>query len=372
MRTTQFCLFCILSFCANCQKYYLFIGSYTDSGSKGIYVYTFNASTGDAAFVSNTTGIVNPSYLTISPDAKYVYACTETRTANAGSISSFSFDRKNGSLQFINKQSSGGDNPVYVSVHKSGKWVVCGNYTGGSVSAFRVMKNGGIAEASQVIKHIGNSSDSARQDKSHVHSTIYSHDYGYLFVPDLGLDKVMIYKFLMQSTLPLQTGEQPFVRTLAGSGPRHFAFHPNGKFAYLAEEMGGAVDVYHYTVGKLDSIQRIATHPAETKGPFGAADIHVSPDGLFLYVTNRGKENNIAIFSIDATNGKLKPIGYEPTLGLVPRNFVIEPSGKFLLVANQGSGNIVVFKRNRQTGLLQATKTQIRVPEVSCLQMVRR
>ncbi|MGI8637602.1 MAG: lactonase family protein [Segetibacter sp.] len=372
MRQVLFFFFTILSFCANCQKYYLFIGSYTDSGSKGIYVYTFDASTGNAAFVSNTNGIVNPSFLTISPGGNFIYACTETRTANAGSISSFSFNKKNGSLQFINKQSSGGDNPVYVSAHRDGRWVVCGNYTGGSVAALAVNKDGSLSPAAQVIKHTGGSVDSVRQDRSHVHSTIFSPDYRHLYVPDLGLDKVMIYRFSEQAAIPLTSTSQQFIRTVPGSGPRHFAFHPNGKYGYLAEEMGGFVDVYKRAGDTLQQIQRIPAHRAETRGPFGSADIHTSPDGRFLYVTNRAKENNIAIFSIGKTTGKLTPVGYESTRGEGPRNFIIEPSGKFLLVANQLSGNIVIFKRNIKTGLLQATGKEIAVPEVSCLQMLKR
>lgn len=371
MRLLLFSLFFLFFINAGSQKYFLFIGSYTGSGSKGIYVYKFDAATGNIEFISNTEGVVNPSYLTISYNGKFIYSCTETRTENAGSISSFSFDRKNGKLQFLNKQSTGGDNPVYVSTHKSGKWVVCGNYTGGSVSAFRINKDGSLLPASQVINHSGKSVDRERQDKPHVHSTVFSPDYNHLYVPDLGLDKVMIYKFSKQLSQPLKLAIQPFVLTTPGSGPRHFAFHPNGKFAYLAEEMGGSVAVYAFNNGRLDSIQRIPTHPTATKGPFSAADIHVSPGGQFLYVTNRGKENNIAIFSIDLKKGKLTSIGYDSTLGEVPRNFIIEPSGKYLLVANQLSGNIVIFKRNKQTGLLQATGKQIKVPEVSCLQMLK-
>lgn len=371
MRLLLFSLFFIFSINACSQKYFLFIGSYTGSGSKGIYVYKFDAATGNIQFISNTENVVNPSYLTISNNGKFIYSCTETRTANVGSISSFLFDRKNGKLQFLNKQPSGGDNPVYVSTHKSGKWVVCGNYTGGSVSAFRISKDGSLLPPNQVIKHLGKSVDPERQDKSHVHSTVFSPDYNHLYVPDLGLDKVMIYKFSKNLSQPLQTASQPFVSTTPRSGPRHFSFHPNGKFAYLAEEMGGCVAVYAFQNGRLDSIQRIPTHPATTKGPFSAADIHVSPDGRFLYVTNRGSDNNIAIFSIDPKNGKLTSVGYESTLGEVPRNFIIEPSGRYLLVANQLTGNVVIFKRNKQTGLLEATGKQIKVPEVSCLQMMK-
>lgn len=367
------CLCCLLPvLTARCQQYFLFAGTYTHTGSKGIYVYRFNAATGALDSVSCTDNVVNPSYLAIAPGGNYLYACTETKTINAGSISVFSFNRHTGRLTFINKQPSGGDNPVYVAVHRSGKWAVMGNYTGGSLSVFPIHPDGSVAPLSQNIVYQGKSVDAARQDKPHVHSVNFSPDQHYLFVPDLGTDKVMIYHFDEQAQQPLQPASQPYVVTMPGSGPRHMAFHPNKRFAYLVEEMAGAVVAYRYNAanGNLDSLQRIFTHRAGAGGPFRSADIHVSPDGRFLYVSNREAEKNIAIFSIDPASGKLTSIGYEPTLGTEPRNFIIEPSGKYLLVANQESNNIVVFKRNARTGLLHPTGVQASLPLPACLQML--
>ena len=368
MRWFLIFLFIPVSLCAYSQKYFLFIGTYTGSGSKGIYVYTFNASTGKVQWISNTEAI-NPSYLAIAPGSKLLYACTETRTANAGGISAFRFDREKGTLTFINKQSSGGDNPAYVSVHKSGKWVIPGNYSGGSLSAFLVNEDGSLRPYSQLIQHTGTSVNKQRQDMPHVHSTVFSPKGDYLFVPDLGLDKVMIYKFNASAEKPLQPASPAFISTTPGSGPRHFIFHPNKKWAYLIEEMGGAVSAYQYKKGRLDVMQRIFTHADTATGEFGSADIHISPDGKFLYASNRGRENNIAIFSIDK-KGKLSLAGFQSTMGVQPRNFTIDPSGKYLLAANQRTGNIVIFKRDINTGLLHYTGEQINIPEPVCLKMM--
>src|ERR1035437_3695900 len=222
MRSVLLCLLLSISLAASCQKYFLFIGTYTGSGSKGIYVYTFDAATGKAQWVSNTEGIVNPSYLAIAPGGLLLYACTETRTADAGGISAFRFNRAKGSLTFINKQSSGG-----------------ANYSGGSLSAFPVNANGSLQPFSQLIQHTGTSVNKQRQEKAHVHATVFSPEGDHLFVPDLGMDKVMIYKFNSSAQKPLQSESPAFVNTEPGSGPRHFLFHPNKRWAYLIEEMGG-------------------------------------------------------------------------------------------------------------------------------------
>ena len=353
------------------QEYFLFIGTYTGTGSKGIYVYRFDAATGKATWVSNTDSVVNPSFLAVSPDGKMLYACTETRTVNAGGVSAFRFDKKTGRLSFVNKQSSGGDNPAYVSIDKKGKWVIAGNYSGGSLAAFPVKSDGSIQPYSQLIQHEGKGVNKDRQEKAHVHATVFSPDNNYLMVPDLGLDKVMIYCFQPSSAKPLYAANPPAAVSTPGSGPRHFTFHPNNKWAYLIEEMAGAVVAYSYKNGKLDSVQRIYTHPDTLKSQPGSADIHISPDGRFLYASNRGKENNIAIFSIDQSTGKLSAAGYQSTMGEIPRNFCIDPSGNFLLAANQESGNVVIFRRNKQSGMLTPTGEELKIPKPVCLKMLK-
>lgn len=371
---TPFRLLAILmlfSFVGYGQSYYMFIGTYTGKGSKGIYVYQFNASTGKLNWISNTDSVVNPSYLAVSPNGKTIYAVTETATNNTGSVSAFSFDRASGKLSFINKQPSGGANPCYVAVNKTGKWVTVGNYSGGSASAFKINTDGSLQPYSQLIQHEGKGIHAQRQEKPHVHSTVFSPQQDYLFVPDLGLDKVMIYSFKPTEEKPLQPAEPPFAASIAGSGPRHFTFHPTKAFAYLIEELSGTVVAYTYKKGVLTFLQRIPTRPANFTGAPGSADIHISPDGKFLYASNRGQENTITIFSIDGKNGRLQVKGFQSTQGSTPRNFTIDPTGKYLLVANQNSNNVVVFRRNASTGLLTPTGEEISIPNPVCLKMMK-
>jgi 6-phosphogluconolactonase len=371
MRSSLFTLLLVFSYAAIAQSYYMFVGTYTNKGSKGIYVYKFDAATGRTELLTNTDSIVNPSYLAIAPNKKYVYAVTETATNNTGSISAFAFDRATNKLTFINKQPSGGANPCYVTVNKTAKWVFVGNYSGGNLSAYPVNTDGSLQPFSQVIQHTGAGVNKQRQEKAHVHATVLSPAEDYLFTPDLGEDKVYIYKFDGAKKQPLTAANPPFATSDPGSGPRHFTFHPNNKYAYLIEELSGSVVAYKYHQGQLTRIQRIITHPNDYKGVIGSADIHVSPDGKFLYASNRGEENTITIFSIDKKSGILTLKGYQPTLGQTPRNFNIDPSGNYLLVANQATDNIVVFKRDKQTGLLQETGEQIKVPTPVCIQMMK-
>jgi 6-phosphogluconolactonase len=378
------CLFIGLSyfFAARAQSYYLLVGTYTNmgsnspnppkdsTGSKGIYVYRWDAATGHARFLSHTTGVVNPSYLDIAPDKVHVYACTETRTAGAGSISAFSLDRGAGELRFINKVPGGGDNPVYVSVHRSGRWVAIANYTGGNLSVFPIRTDGAVLPYVQNIQHSGHSINPTRQEKSHLHSVVFSPDNRTLYAQDLGEDSISIYGFDSGVERPLR--DESKVATMPGSGPRHLTFHPNGRYAYLIEELGGCIDVFKYYpgTGRLLLLQRIAAHADTAKGPFRSSDIHVSADGRFLYAANRGSEGNLAIFAVDAAKGTLQAIGYQPVLGQEPRNFMLDPTGQFLLVANQESNAVVVFRVDKQTGLLQPTGERLELPSPTCLKMV--
>lgn len=368
---------------ARAQSYYLLVGTYTNmgsnsasppkdsTGSKGIYVYRWDAATGHARFLSHTTGVVNPSYLDIAPDKVHVYACTETRTAGAGSISAFLLDRGAGTLQFINKEPAGGDNPVYVSVHRSGRWVAMANYTGGNLSVFPIRADGAVLPYVQNIQHTGHSINPVRQEKSHLHSVVFSPDNRTLYAQDLGEDSISIYGFDSGVERPLHVNE-PKVPITPGSGPRHLTFHPNGRYAYLIEELGGCVDVFRYYpgTGRLQLLERTAAHADTARGPFRSSDIHVSADGRFLYVSNRDGEGNLAIFAIDAAKGTLRTIGYQAVFGKEPRNFTLDPTGQFLLVANQDSNTIVVFKVDKITGLLHPTGERIEVPSPSCLKMV--
>lgn len=364
----SFC-FSLVSLCISAQNYYLFIGTYTSGGSKGIYVYDFNSQTGVARWVSNTDSSANPSFLTIAPDGKHLYAVNEVSRSQAGLVAAYAFNSKTGKLSFINQQSSGSENPCHISISQNGKWLAVANYTGGSLAAFPVNADGSIKPFAQHIIHSGKGVNPDRQEKAHVHSVFFSPDEKFLFSPDLGTDQVYAYQFNPNDAKPLKPAPVPYITTTPGSGPRHIDFSPGGKYMYLIEEMGGSVNAYAYHNGITKYIQRIATHPANYKGQPGNADIHISPDGKFLYASNRGDENNIAIFSINAA-GKLTTLGYQSTMGVQPRNFMIDPTGNFLLAANQKTNNIVVFKRNKATGLLQALPKQIEIPSPVCLKML--
>jgi 6-phosphogluconolactonase len=371
MRHCLLAAFLFLSFCCWAQDYYLLIGTYTQKGSKGIYVYRFNTTTGKAEWVSNTDSAANPSFIAIAPDKKHIYAVSETGGKNPSKVSSYAFDKSTGKLSLVNQQLAGGDGPCHVAVSKNNKWVTVANYGGGSLAVFPINNDGSLSPYSQAIQHEGSSVNKQRQDKPHVHETVFSPAQDYLFTPDLGTDKVVVYKFNSSASKPLSPAPTPFVKVNPGNGPRHITFHPNGKFAYVIEEMSGTVGAYNYSKGNLTSIQTIATHPADFKGQPGSAEVDLSPDGKFLYASNRGQENNIAIFSVNPANGKLQLKGYQPTLGKAPRHFIIDPSGNYLLAANQDSDNIVIFKRNKQTGLLQETGEQIKVSMPVCLQLLR-
>jgi 6-phosphogluconolactonase len=345
----------------------VFIGSFNwDKTTEGIYVYELDTINGTLSKITSFTGIANPSYLTTSPNGRFIYACTESKTPQAGSVSSFEFNYPNRSFIFLNSQPSGGENPVYVSVHKNGKWLLDANYTEGSVSVYPLAEDGKIKEITQNIHFEEGSIHAQRQDRSHIHAAVFSPSFDSVFLPDLGADKIRCYQFDPLKKEPLQPASIPIINVLPGSGPRHFTFHPTGKFAYCMDELSGTIDMYNYKNGTLYHHQRIDTHTLDLKTDFESADIHVSPDGKFLYASNRGKENNIAIFTI-TTDGTLKVKGYQPTCGVHPRIFAIDPSGKFLIVANVNSNNVVVFRRNADTGALNRTG-EVTIKAPSCVQ----
>lgn len=350
----------------------MLVGTYTNGSSKGIYVYKFNSANGESkqvGFVKSS----NPSFITVSPNEKYVYAVNEDADSagSGGRVSSFSFDKITGLLTPINQKPSNGNHPCYVAIDKSGRWVIAGNYSSGTVAVLPVLKDGSLNNPVTTVQHYGKSINTERQNSPHVHATVLSPDNKFLFVPDLGLDKIMIYRFNKRRG-KLKPATQPFIVTAPGTGPRHFVFHPNLQYAYLAEELTGNIAVFRYlnVAGHLVLIQNISTLPSGKTGTAGSADIHVSVDGKFLYASNRGTHNSIAIFAVDKETGKLTLVGHQSTMGKTPRNFNFDPSGNFLLVANQNSDEIVIFKIDRNTGLLTDTEKRIAVSKPVCIKWI--
>ncbi len=352
--------------------HYLIVGTYTSGKSEGIYVFRFNPENAESVSVSKATGIKNPSFLTVSPDNRFIYSVEELNgTGNSGKVVAYTFNQQDGRLNKINDQPSGGDDPCYITIDKTGKWVIVGNYSSGSLAVLPVNNDGSLGKPTSIIVHKGSSVNKDRQEKPHVHATVLSADNRFLFVPDLGTDRVMVYAFNTK-TGKLTTAKKPFASARPGSGPRHFEFHPSGKYAYLMEELTGTVTAFTYdaAAGALKAFQTISSLPSDYKGPIGSADIHVSPDGKFVYASNRGESNTLAIYAVDPATGKLTYMAHQSTLGKIPRNFNLDPSGNYLLVANQNSDEIVIFKRDIETGLLTDTGKRVAVPTPVCLKWI--
>lgn len=352
------------------KEMHLLIGTYSNKDkSNGIAVYRFNTQTGTFSTTVPVTVVDNASYLAISKDRKNVYAVSEMGGGN-GSVSAFSFNPLSGALSFLNNVKSEGDHPCYVSVDDKKKFVFVANYSGGNLLSIPLKADGSLGSEAQNIQHEGSSINKNRQEKPHVHSVVLSPDDRYLLVQDLGADKIFQYKVDVTKPKALSPAETPFTSVKPGGGPRHLAFHPNGKYAYLVLELEAAVMAFDYKDGKLSHKQTITMLSEEFKGNVSAADIHVSPDGKFLYASNRGEANEIAIYSIDKKS-RLTLIGNQSVLGKTPRNFAIDPSGNYLLAANQESNDITIFKRDLKTGLLTPTGKKIEIDKPVCLKFVK-
>ena len=345
------------------QNANLLVGTYTQKGSKGIYVFNFDTATGKAVELSHTDSCVSPSFLTITKDKQFVYAVNET---SEGAISAYHL--ANNKLSFLQQKSTKGADPCYITLSPDEHNIFVANYTGGSIAQFHRFADGLLSNAQQFIQHVGKSVNTTRQEKAHVHGTFFSPNGDYLFTPDLGMDQVSIYPYQSTASLPLDITKSKSITSKPGAGPRHIAFSKNGKILYIIEELTGSISVYSFVKGQTSLLQTVFTHPAHFTGAPGSADIHISPDGLFLYASNRGTENNIAKFPVLA-NGKLdeKRMALFASGGSKPRNFTISEDGNWLLVANQDSDNIVIFKRNKITGVLINTGNSIKVSMPVCL-----
>lgn len=347
------------------QKTYVFLGSYNvEKSSDGIFVYELNKDNGNLSKVTSISGFLNPSFLAVSKDGKTVFSGTESRTKVEGGVRSFTFNPEKRSLEYINYQKSGGVNPVYLTLHKNGKWLVNANYNDGTFSIFPIAKNESIEPAAQSFKFEEGSINPERQESSHVHSAVFSPDGKYLFLPDLGADKIRCYQFKNDKKQPLKECKIPFTKTASGNGPRHMTFHPNGNFAYGTEELSGTVSVYAYEKGTLKNIQTLVNDEDPKKINLETSDVQISPDGKFLYVGNRSAENNIIIYSI-LENGTLKRVGQQSTFGKNPRVFAIDESGKFLITTNTVSGDIAVLERDFETCLLKKVGEDLNIKGVS-------
>jgi 6-phosphogluconolactonase len=365
-----FCAMFFLNLHAQNPIYYLLVGTYTDGGANdGIYVYRFNPNKGEATFVSKTSGVENPSWLCISKDGKFVYSVNENSGDKPGEVSAFAFDKKKGELTFLNKQPTDGFAPAHITIDDAGKNVITANYNGGNISVFKTNDDGSLQPHVQLVGHEGYGVNVQRQEMPHPHEVVFSPDEKYLFSPDLGNDRLYQYNFNGSDPKNVLTpaGDPGYYTIDDGFGPRHITFSPDGKTAYMLNELAGNIIVFSYSNGKLTPVQTIASSTAGDKNDRGSAEIAITPNGKFLYTSNRGADNNISLYKVQ-TDGTLLENGHQ-AVGANPRGFMIDPTGRFLLVASQNDNTIQIFVINKNYGLLQDAGTKIEVQKPTCLQM---
>ena len=384
LRLASLCLL-VLSAGVLCfgKDYTLFVGTYTQSGSKGIYGLHYDSATGKVGPVGLAAETSNPSFLTVDRAGKFLYSVNEVNNyqgAESGSVSAFSIDGRRGKLGLLNQVASGGAGPCYIALDKSGKFALIANYSTGNVAVLPISGDGRLQEASSVVKDEGAlGPNEARQEKPHAHWVETTARNRFAYVADLGLDRVLIYKFdatkgilSAGGTAANASGKSDFfsAHLAPGTGPRHVAFSADGNFMFVLGELDSTVTVFAND-GKetYRAIQKISVLPAGFVGKNAAAEIAIHPDGKTLYASNRG-DDSIAVFSIDRESGKLTFVQRVPSGGKVPRHFAIDPSGKRLLVANQDSGNIVEFEIDEATGRLKSGRDVAKVPSAVCLVFV--
>ena len=354
------------------QKRLLYVGTYTDHGSKGIYAYRFDSSHGKLTSLGLAAETPEPSFLAIDSSGRFLYAVNETVSYNGqptGAVSAFAIHPETGKLSLLNQVSSRDQGPAHIALDRTGKNALVANYTLGSVAVLPVMEDGRLAEASSFVQHEGSSVNPERQKGPHAHAIALSPDNRFAVVADLGLDQLLIYRFdAAKGTL----GEKPeVVKTKPGAGPRHLVFSSDGRFLYVINELQSTIETYSYNAGTgaPHELQTVSTLPQGFRGNNTAAEIEIDPSGNFLFASNRG-EDSVAVFAINSATGGLTHIETVPSGGKTPRNFAIDPTGSWLLVANQDSDSIVVFSIDRKTGRLTSTGEMLKVPSPTCLKFV--
>lgn len=347
----------------------VYVGTYTTGRSEGIYICRLDLSTGKLKQIDVAKGVANPSFLTVDPQTRFLYAVNEVKEFEgkaSGAVSAFSIDHATGALKFINQQSSGGGGPCHLSLDGTGKFLLVANYDAGSFEVLPI-RQGALGAPVDFIQHRGSSVNPKRQAGPHAHCVVTDKNNRRVFVTDLGLDKIMIYEFDSR-TGKLTPNQKPWLKTKPGAGPRHFAFHRNGRWAYVINEIDSTMSTLAYdaATGELRETQTISTLPASFGGKSSGAELQVAPSGKFLYGSNRG-DDSIVVFSIDQTSGKLGLVDHTSTQGKVPRNFAIEPAGRWLLAANQNSDSVVSFAIDPGSGKLSPTGHSVEIPVPVCV-----
>lgn len=345
----------------------IYVGTHADPGLHVLAFEDFDRSTSEVQTLSERT---RQNFQALHPDGSYLYSVSSDHfsdDADHGTVRAYAIDRRTGLLVLINERSTGGRGPAHVSVDPHGRFVYVSNFGGGNLSVYSIRDDGGLSEAVDMVQHEGSSIDERRQTGPHVHSAIPSFDGRFIYVSDMGTDKIMIYA-VDEASGELAPAVQPYVTSTPGAGPRHFTIHPDGRTAYSLEQISSTISVFRVDrlTGALTRIQRASMLPDEFDADNQAADVHISPDGNFLYASNRGHDS-IAIYRINRASGKLSVVGFEPTRGAHPRNFMIDREGGFILVANRDDDEVVLFRRDRATGRLSYAGERAQVPRPVCL-----
>jgi 6-phosphogluconolactonase len=348
----------------------VYFGTYTGPKSKGIYLSRLDLTSGKLSAPIVAGEIAQPSFLALHPNRRFLYAVNETGEGrrSTGQVTAFAIGT-DGKLTLLNQQPSRGSGPCHLVVDRAGKNLLLANYGGGSVAAFPLGSDGRLGASTGFIQHSGSSVNPERQKGPHAHSINLDAANRFAVAADLGLDKVLVYRFdAAKGTLT--PNEPPSTSVKAGSGPRHFAFHPNGHNAYVINEIASTVTAFQYNAGQgvLKEVQTLSTLPKDYKGDSSTAEVQVHPSGKFLYGSNRGHDS-IAVFAIEA-NGTLRYLENTPTGGRTPRNFGISPDGNYLLAANQDSDNVVVFRIDSKSGRLTSTGNTVAVPSPVCVKFL--
>jgi 6-phosphogluconolactonase len=363
------------------ESAFVYVGGYTHfppnarGNGEGLEIFRLDRSTGQLTHLASERPVENPAFLTIDATERYLYAVNSSPSIDGqpgGAVSAFAIDRTSGSLTFLNRQPTAGPGPCHLSVDRTGRFIIATSYHAGNISVFPVKPDGSLLPSSDCVQHLGSSVHPERQIGPHCHSVNFDLAERFAIVCDLGLDRVFVYQ-LDRATGKLVLNEPPGISAKPGAGPRHLAFHPSGRYAFVINEIDSTLTSHYFnqTTGALREIEAHSTLPTDYSGPNSTADVHVTPDGKFVYGSNRGHDS-LAIYAVDSATGKLTPLGFQSTLGRTPRNFAIDPTGTFLFAANQDSDNVVTFRIDRSTGALTPTGHVVSSPSPTCVRMVTR
>ncbi len=363
------------------QNTLVYVGTYTEQirfgtgkvlhgKGEGIYRFRLDLQSGALEPVGITTGVANPSYLAFDATQRFLYAVNELKSFQdqpTGTVSAFAVDAASGALTFLNRQPTHGTDPCHVVVDRQRRHVFVANFMSGSVCVLKLRADGSLDAACDFVQHLGSGIDPARQTGPHAHSVTLDKTGRYAFVPDLGLDKLLIYQFDATRGM-LEPGVAPWIKLPPGAGPRHVALHPGGRFGYLINELNSTVAALAWDrkARGFRALQLVSTLPEKFDGENSGADIHVAASGRFVYASNRGHDS-LAIHRIDARSGRLTYVGHAATQGRTPRSFCLDPTGRFALVANQDSDSIVTFRIDARSGTLTPTGHVAPVPTPVCV-----